>query len=432
MGIFESIKNKYEQNKEEKEIQVNQWKNHIRNCADKNRIAQISHLKDYLDFPSVKRADTIVLIKLFCEQKTYTNDSGKFTELFFRTEFYNKRGLVSSLDATDLPVDTNELLRVLLKICPCVMVNHNGRKRYWLESYKWNYGSRYDQDVYASIDGNMPSSLTKEYFDAAISSEDDIFIKQQEITHLSDGALLYLYNIIQCWKENNLSEKVGDYETWCEKKKFVLSYEDVVNSEMQRRNPAEYTKEESNEDKSKQPNDATENFGEKGELNVDYALKWLPKEYSSVRKNNNQKIFLKDTKISNEKQEIDHIVVGPNGVFSIETKYLKGNIKIDPNGNWSRVVEDDKIEGIKNPIQQVDRHHLIVSSILSDIVKDEDIHDIICLAYDTCTIEGIENSEIPVVKSDMITRHIKKTTSSKTYSQEDIEKILARIEAFRE
>lgn len=417
MSIFQSLKSKHEQNKKQKEIQINRWNNYMRNCANKNRVAQIKHLEEYLEIPSIKY-EYIIVFAEGVEDYTYRNGEKYY---YLDVRFYNEKGKV--IDQSTLPINHDEFARVFLKIIP-----------FWckgpLKSVSWNNGSVYD--FKESFNGREPYGNNKENIDSTIKSEKDIFIKHHEIMHLGNNALLYLYDIIQCWKDKNFSELVGDYELWSEKKKFILSYEKVVNSEIHKRNLTKYTKEGIDEEESEELNETTENFGEKGELNVEYALKWLPKEYSLVIKNSNQKIFLKDTKISNEKQEVDHIVVGPNGVFSIETKYLKGNIKIDSNGNWSRVVEDDKIEGIKNPIQQVDRHHLIISSVLSDIVKDEDIHDIICLAYDTCTIEGVENSEIPVVKCDMITRHIVKTTSNKTYSKADIEKILATIEAFRE
>lgn len=416
MSIFQSIKNKHEQNKKQKEIQINKWNKHIRNCANKNRIAQIKHLEEYLEIPSIKY-EYIIVFAEGVESYKYINGEKYY---YLDVSFYTEKG--KKIDLSKLPINHDEFARVFLKIIPFRCKEH-------LKYISWNSGSAYDYKE--AFIGKEPYGNNKENIDSTIKSEKDVFIKHHEIIHLGNDALLYFYDIIQYWKDNNFSELVGDYELWSEKKKFILSYEKVVNSEIHKRNLTKYTK-EGNIGEDEDTIESSDNFGEKGELNVEYALKWLPKEYSLVIKNSNHKIFLKDTKISNEKQEIDHIVVGPNGVFSIETKYLKGNIKIDSNGNWSRVVEDDKIEGIKNPIQQVDRHHLIISSVLSDIVKDEDIHDIICLAYDTCTIEGVENSEIPVVKCDMITRHIIKTTSNKTYSKADIEKILATIEAFRE
>lgn len=417
MSLFGNIKDNIEQKKKENEVQIKKWNEHIRHCANKNRIAQIKHLEEYLEFPSIQSDDTIVLAKLFCE-RTWVGDN---YQKHISVIFYNKDGEDIYWNNATFPIKKEELYRVVFKIIPFVIVSSDGPE-WWIHDFKWNYGS--DYDVNKDYKGKVPffSIVSLEGEDDTIKSETDVFVKRDELKHLEDGSLLYLYDIIKSWKENNFSEIVGDYKLWKEKRDFILSYEKLIMPEIYKRNLTKYISKE---------NDIKDNFGEKGELSIDYALKWLPKEYSIIEKNQIKKIFLRDVRVSDEKQEFDHIAVGPNGVFSIETKYFKGNIKIDSNGNWSREVEDGKIEGIKNPIQQVDRHHMVIASILSGVVEEKDIHDIICLAYDTCTVEGIENSEIPIVKGDIITRHITKTVSSKKYSGDDIKKIVATIEKYR-
>lgn len=164
------------------------------------------------------------------------------------------------------------------------------------------------------------------------------------------------------------------------------------------------------------------------EMNVEYALKWLPKKYQVIARAEDG-IVLKCTEVSDEKQEIDHIVLSEHGVFLIETKNYSGTIKIDEQGNWVRTKIDGKVVGERNPVQQVERHHLLLEHIL-DIT---DIYDIICIANDKSIIEGVENSPIPILKVDMLVHYMKnfKNKSGKVFDSTDIEEWTKKIGQYR-
>lgn len=168
--------------------------------------------------------------------------------------------------------------------------------------------------------------------------------------------------------------------------------------------------------------------GIKGEKEVEYILNWLPEEFCVIERGDDG-IFLKCAKVSDEIQEIDHIVLSPEGVFAIETKNYSGSIEIDKQGNWMRKkAKGDKI-GIENPIGQVQRHHRIIENILG--IKD--IFDIICIANEKAIIYGAENSPIPVLKSDMLAYYITnyKNPRGKHYREEDIEYFKQQINVHR-
>ena len=170
------------------------------------------------------------------------------------------------------------------------------------------------------------------------------------------------------------------------------------------------------------------------EAEVDYALKWLsPKGYKQIKKilnvkNNKEEIRLRCNSVMQESQEFDHIVVGKNGVFNIETKNYSGTIKIDSNGNWVRIKKNGETVGEKSPIAQVDRHHLVLEGILK---SNYEIVDIICMAHPEAIIEGAENSPVPVVKADMIARYILSHQTDKTLSEDEITRALDLIEKHR-
>ena len=77
------------------------------------------------------------------------------------------------------------------------------------------------------------------------------------------------------------------------------------------------------------------NAGQKGEDAVEYVLKWLrpygymPVEKTCLTKYGTISILLQNKSFINEAQEYDHIIVGKNGVFLIETKNYSGEITVE-------------------------------------------------------------------------------------------------------
>jgi hypothetical protein len=168
--------------------------------------------------------------------------------------------------------------------------------------------------------------------------------------------------------------------------------------------------------------------GEQGELEVEYCLKWIPKNYLVLERDENG-IVLLCPDLTDEKQEIDHIVISPQGVFSIETKNFSGNIEINNQGDWIRVKQNGVKVGEKNPIQQLGRHH----RVLEHILNISDIFDVICIANDKAVIVGAENSQVPIIKSDRLAHYIETFTNSsgKTYSAEEMEHLKIKINSCR-
>ncbi len=155
--------------------------------------------------------------------------------------------------------------------------------------------------------------------------------------------------------------------------------------------------------------------GKKGEDEVDYALKWLDKSYICVPKKQNEDgtgktIVIYNPSYIDEKQECDHIVVGKQGVFLIETKNYVGKLIIDSYGNWIRIKKDGVQEGERNPIQQIRRHEKLLKSCLPENV---DVISLICMSHPKMIVEGVENSCVPVIKSDLLAEFIEKYPSQK-------------------
>lgn len=158
--------------------------------------------------------------------------------------------------------------------------------------------------------------------------------------------------------------------------------------------------------------------GDSGEEETLYSLKWLNKERFLILNNDTSnfgsRIVLFNQEFTDEKQEIDHIVIGDNGIWLLETKHYSGHIEIDFAGNWKRYKENGPI-GIQNPIQQIRRHEALMRSIIKD--KTIDIHSVLVLSNPNVVIDGIENSKVKIIKSDMLEYYISNTESNREISE---------------
>lgn len=143
--------------------------------------------------------------------------------------------------------------------------------------------------------------------------------------------------------------------------------------------------------------------GDKGEQTVEFELKWLPKEYVSIRKDCRSKYSDRCILLANKSfldgitQEYDHIVVSPKGVFVIETKNLSGELYVDENGNWRRTVNGQTI-GIPSPVSQLNKHCKVLASILEKVP----IIKIICIASSSSIITSKHRSDYFIVKYDCL------------------------------
>lgn len=190
------------------------------------------------------------------------------------------------------------------------------------------------------------------------------------------------------------------------------------------------TIEEAKEKEKKYLYKVNQQKGEPGEKEVEYALKWLDKSYIVMSGKNShgdqkEKIILYNEQFIDEKQEFDHIIIGQQGVFLIETKNYTGTIEIDQNGNWIRMKKDGIRVGEKNPIQQIRRHEKLMKSIVNVPVMS-----IICLANSQVIIEGIENSKVPIIKSDLLVEYIESYRNEENISKEKIDQCRQSIEKY--
>lgn len=173
--------------------------------------------------------------------------------------------------------------------------------------------------------------------------------------------------------------------------------------------------------------------GERGENNVNFQLNFLPPEYVIIEgdcqnKYKNDCILIKDENLVDLYQEFDHLIVGPQGVFHIETKGYKGQIVIDENGKWyTKKANSYEVESLESPVGQVIRH----SNILRNFLGDMPVIDIICMANKDLIMKGENNCPIKVLQIDMLLNYIQNYENGKKFGDGEIETVADLIDSHK-
>ncbi len=133
--------------------------------------------------------------------------------------------------------------------------------------------------------------------------------------------------------------------------------------------------------------------------------------------------------------DIDHVVIGPNGIFVIETKNMQGNISGGMMGNWvqerTRSAKGSKVK-IGNPANQVNQYGKVVRSYLGSKYAYETgkkahikVYSVVVFAHDDVDLTNMKFTrsgyvgQIKVLKIDELIEFIK-TRQGASYEMEQI------------
>ncbi len=157
--------------------------------------------------------------------------------------------------------------------------------------------------------------------------------------------------------------------------------------------------------------------GDRGELKVQQVLSNLENPKSRYRVYHNIKLGPDDEHTN----EYDTLVVGPNGIFHIETKNYGGErggiIDVDSNGNWILHKKSGYSKIITNPAGQLDSHEYRLQGFLKKVVGVRNLptQGIVVLSCDNITVrynKKLEN-ELTVLGRHELVGYIKNYKSGK-------------------
>jgi membrane protein DedA with SNARE-associated domain len=122
-------------------------------------------------------------------------------------------------------------------------------------------------------------------------------------------------------------------------------------------------------------------------------------------------------------QEFEHLVVGPNGLFHIETKDWEGAITFTNKG-----VELSG-EGLKDdPTAQLYRHEYVLKELLREHKLQADVVGIMCFVHPDCTLTG-KSPAFATVTLDQLAHTIKAYKTKHPLSENGIKQIARLLEA---
>jgi hypothetical protein len=150
-------------------------------------------------------------------------------------------------------------------------------------------------------------------------------------------------------------------------------------------------------------------IGRSGELDTAHQLAHIGDEYVVY---NDIELFTS----SGESQQIDHLVIGPNGVFHIETKNYVGEIRFTQNGLTRNVgVSED-------PTGQVSRHEYIIKKVLKSNSISCNVTGIINFSHKNCVLQG-RSPAFLTVKLDRLLYTIQSYRVEEPLTEEEIKAI---------
>lgn len=157
--------------------------------------------------------------------------------------------------------------------------------------------------------------------------------------------------------------------------------------------------------------------GKIGEKRVAHYLNFLNKQKYKVYNDIN-------IKFDNLEQQIDHLVIGENGIFHLETKNYAGSISIDRDGNWIQTTRTT-MNTIENPEGQISRHEEILRKILNEKYE---IISILVYSNPKCTLHQMDRTQLNVMKVERVINFITNYKSSYNLGPKEITEICNLIE----
>jgi len=121
-------------------------------------------------------------------------------------------------------------------------------------------------------------------------------------------------------------------------------------------------------------------------------------------------------------EDIDHLIIGPNGIFHIETKNWHGSIRFTEAG-----IERSLPEHHENPNEQLERQAFILKELLRANKLEADVTGILNFADSQCVLEG-GSSLFTTVKLDQLVAAITKYKSVNKLSANETRAVVKLLE----
>jgi membrane protein DedA with SNARE-associated domain len=154
--------------------------------------------------------------------------------------------------------------------------------------------------------------------------------------------------------------------------------------------------------------------GLEGEHHTAHQLKYIGREYRVFHR--------RRVRIGSHSQEFDHIVVGPNGLFHIDSKHWSGDIEFSEKG-VTRSGEGKN----EDPTGQMYRHEYVLKELLRHHQVKAELVGVICFTHPSSNIIG-KSPAFETLKADRLLHFIKTYRTRKALTDEEVKYIARLIE----
>jgi hypothetical protein len=165
------------------------------------------------------------------------------------------------------------------------------------------------------------------------------------------------------------------------------------------------------------------NRGFVGEDVVSHSLMHLGDEY----------YLISDIKFSSNSGNIDHVILGPNGIFVLETKNYGGTVEC-VGDEWTKYYDKahyQKFYEIRSPSKQVKRNAIIIKKLIeSTNILDKSINfwvDGIVVFVDSTLILRLINPTIPILRPNQLYNYIINRPTKNKFSPQELESMAQMI-----
>lgn len=137
--------------------------------------------------------------------------------------------------------------------------------------------------------------------------------------------------------------------------------------------------------------------------------------------------------LPNGRGNIDHILLGPNGIFTIETKDLEGNIRCDGD-NWYQYKPEWKISQ-EYEIPSVSKQAKKNAVILKEFIESNGlfpkhlrlwVEALVVFTNDNLELT-LNNPTVPILKVEKVSEYIQNKKASQVFLQQVLESIGTEI-----
>ncbi len=131
---------------------------------------------------------------------------------------------------------------------------------------------------------------------------------------------------------------------------------------------------------------------------------------------------------SSSSQSIDHVVVGPNGVFHVDTKWSTGNVYLaEPADAALSVGEAGAAKPGEDPTAQLYRHEFALKELLREQQLQADVVGILLYPHPEVRLIG-KSPAFAAMKPDQLVAYIQASKPKHPLSQEQVAEIAKQIE----